>query len=169
MYACGTGNCQRRMHQNQGKCASHSSRELFHPSVLDELECAKERTLSIFSHPICIFPCKKTACYFMSHLCDLCLDLHCAVRVLIISTWKERQTTSEMSELVFQMSKQKMLQSVCILKSVLGVGEGISRRHCSFFDQYLTQGPRMSLLLRLLSTMPFQFSIYKQWQQAISL
>lgn len=74
---------------------------VFHSSVLDELECAKERTLSIFSRPICIFPCKKTACYFMSHLCDLCLGLHCAARVLIISTWKERQTTSEMSELVF--------------------------------------------------------------------
>lgn len=43
------------------------------------------------------------------------------------------------------------------------------RRHCSVFKQYLTQGHRMSLLLRLLSTMPFQFSIYKHWQWAISL
>ena len=62
---------------------------VFHSGVLDELECAKEGTLSIFSRPICIFPRKKTACYFMSHICDLCLDLHCTARVLMIRAGKK--------------------------------------------------------------------------------
>jgi len=64
------------------------------------------------------------------------------------------------------MPKQKMLQSVCVPRRVLeSLAEGIFL----FKRQYLTKGHRISLLLRLLSTMPFQFSIYKQCQWAISL
>lgn len=62
---------------------------VFHSGVLDELECAKEGTLSICSRPLCIFPRKKTACYFMSHLCDLCSDLHGCEWILIISAGKK--------------------------------------------------------------------------------
>ncbi|KTF94392.1 hypothetical protein cypCar_00038675, partial [Cyprinus carpio] len=48
---------------------------VFHSGVLDELECAKEGTLSIFGRPLCIFPRKKTACYFMPGLVSCLGDL----------------------------------------------------------------------------------------------
>lgn len=87
---------------------------VFHSGVLDELECAKEGTLSICSRPLCIFPRKKTACFFMSHLCNLCSDLHGCEWILIISAGKKDKQPQKWVNL-FPGSTNRRCCELCML------------------------------------------------------
>lgn len=84
---------------------------VFHSGVLDELECAKEGTLSIFSRPLCIFPHKKAACYFMSHLCDRCSDLHGSEWILIISAGEKDKQPQKWVNLFLDFTNRRCCES----------------------------------------------------------